>query len=98
MDWMSGYRLPTGSNGDLVESAGGGGHGTGGMGNGSGDMTSPIPSTPSPSLASPWGAASTPQVKQEAVSPSPTGHTSISAPGSIKGKSFLPLKNEGIEL
>ncbi len=91
MDWMSGYRLPTGSNGDLVESAGGGGghgNGNGGMGNGSGDMNSPIPSTPSPSLASPWGTVSTPQVKQEAVSPSPTGHTSISAPGSIKGRSF----------
>ena len=97
MDWMSGYRLPSGSNGDLVESAIGG-NGPGGLGNGSANgminggsngMTSPLPTAPSPIMASPWGAGmpcTPPQVKQEAVSPSPQGHTSISAPGSIKGK------------
>ena len=113
MDWMAGYRLPpTGGGGASATGTdldGGGSAGT------NGDMTSPIPTTPSPNTmvhgGGGWGSALTggggplgggglPQVKQEAVSPSPQGGnggghhtTSISAPGSIKGKK---LENFGV--
>jgi len=79
MDWISGYRLPQGT--DMEQG--------GGAGGGAGGMSSPIPgSTPSPLMGG-WAS-----VKQEAGSPShQLGQTTISTPGSIKAQiEAIPCK------
>ena len=85
MDWISGYRLPQGT--DLEGAAGGAAPAAAGNSSGAGAVNALQPPPTSPLMAGAWGG-----VKQEALSPVNTPlntTTTISTPGSIKGRLLI---------